>query len=350
MDAETFPQEILADEEPKYLRRQKPLEIKRRKFGRRTWNSFFRLSVWVGAGLAGAWLTYAGAHFLLTAPQMELIHPEQVGISGNHFVSRTAVLETFVPDRGKSILRIPIDARRDQIETLPWVEHATVRRALPNRIQVDIVERTPIAFLREGSNMSLIDAQGVILAPPLRADFHFPVVTGIFSGMPIDERQKRMQLFQGFSQQVEDARPGAMNQVSEIDLSDANDLTASITGLQKSSSAQPDGSTRTADLPVTVHFGNTDFGGKFTTLMDNFAQWRATAGQVDSVDLRFSREAVVNPEIAAVAQVPVAEQLPAAPVAQRHVERAAHHAALAHRATFTPAHATRHRRAHRYSR
>lgn len=341
MDAETFPQEILADEEPKYLRRQKPLEIKRRKFGKKSWNSFLRASIWVGAGIAGIWLTYAGARFLLTAPEMQLIHPEQVGISGNHFVSRTAVLETFVPDRGKSILRIPIQERRVQIESLPWVEDATVRRVLPNRIQVDIVERTPVAFLREGSNMFLIDAHGVILDPPLRADFRFPVVTGMFSGMPLDEREKRMQLFETFSQQAEDARPGAINQVSEVDLSDANDLTASITGLQKS--AAVNGAGNFADLPVTVHFGNTDFGGKFATLLDNFAQWRATAGAVNSVDLRFGREAVVNPEIAAVTDVgapPVPQpMLPQIAVVTR-----------VHRAVLTPAHVKRHRRAHRSSR
>jgi cell division protein FtsQ len=331
MDAETFPREILADEEPKYLRRQKPLEIKRRKFGRKTWKSFLHVSIWLGTGLAGLWLTYAGARFLLTAPAMQLIHPEQVGISGNHFVSRPAVLQSFVPDRGKSILRIPLEQRRAEIESLPWVEHATVRRVLPNRIQVDIVERSPVAFLREGSDTQLIDAHGVILDRPLRADFRFPVVTGIFPGMPADEREKRMQLYENFAQQVEDAQPGAMNQVSEIDLSDANDLTASITGLQKSSSSN--GGVSQPDLPVTVHFGNTDFGAKFTTLVDNIAEWRATAGQVDSVDLRFGREAVVNPEIAAVVPAPAQP----APV-------------IRHRTAAAPAHAKRQRGARRHSR
>ncbi len=33
MEAEAYPQEVLAEQEPRYLRRQKPLEIKRRKFG-----------------------------------------------------------------------------------------------------------------------------------------------------------------------------------------------------------------------------------------------------------------------------------------------------------------------------
>jgi hypothetical protein len=30
--------------------------------------------------------------------------------------------------------------------------------------------------------------------------------------------------------------------------------------------------------------------------LENIAQWRATVGRVESVDLRFSRQVVVNPE------------------------------------------------------
>jgi cell division protein FtsQ len=336
MDAETFPREVLADEEPKYLRRQKPLEIKRRKFGRKTWNTFLRVSLWIGAGVACTWSAYAGARFLLGSSEMQLIHPEQVGLSGNHFVSRASVLQLFAVDRGRSILRVPIAQRRAQVESLPWVESATVRRVLPNRIQVDVVERAPVAFLREGSDMLLIDAHGVMLDQPQRADFRFPVVTGILPGMPLDEREKRMQLFQNFSQQVEEARAGAMNRVSEVDLSDANDLIASITGLQKSASFG--GAGRQGDLPVVVHFGDADFGGKYVTLVDDIAQWRATAGEVDSVDLRFSREAVVNPEIAAVSELPVQ------PVAQPMFQQRAHRAALA------PVHAKPRRKSARHSR
>jgi hypothetical protein len=42
MDADAYPQEVLADEEPKYLRRQRPLEIKRRKFGKKAWKTYLR--------------------------------------------------------------------------------------------------------------------------------------------------------------------------------------------------------------------------------------------------------------------------------------------------------------------
>ena len=92
------------------------------------------------------------------------------------------MLDIFRADRGRSVLRIPLDERRRQLESIPWVEQATVRRALPHTIQVEIVERTPIAFLREGSEMSLVDVHGVILDRPLQGNFHFPVVTGMNSG------------------------------------------------------------------------------------------------------------------------------------------------------------------------
>ena len=286
------------DEEPKYLRRQRPLEIKRRKFGRKAWTTYLRVTMWIGAGVATVWLAYNGGRFLLTAPEMRLIHPEQVEIAGNHFVPRATLLEIFAADQGKSILRVPIGQRQRQIESVSWVEHAAVRRALPNRIQVEITERTPVAFLRQGSDLLLIDSHGVILERPLRADFNFPVVTGISMDMPLNEREARMQLFSGFSQQVEDSRAGAMQRVSEVDLSDANDLIATIDGLPKAS----DSSEGHADGPIVVHFGNTDFGGKYDTLVENIAQWRSTAGRIDSVDLRFSREAVVNPEMTVVTQ------------------------------------------------
>ena len=280
MDADAYPQEVLADEEPKYLRRQKPLEIKRRKFGRRAWKTYLIATMWTGIGVAGAWVAYASAHFLLTAPEMSLIHPEQVEIQGIQNVSRASVLEIFAADRGRSILRIHLDARRRQLEAIPWVEQATVRRALPNRVEVEITERTPIAFLRDGSSISLIDVHGVILERPLEGDFHFPVVAGIGADMPQDEREKRMQLFAGFTEQVAAARAGAMDQVSEVDLADEHDLRATISGLQPLEPCEARPATdkvppriqvsaiRTtpgdsqswgqADAPVLVHFGDSD--------------------------------------------------------------------------------------------
>ncbi len=307
MDADAYPQELLADEEPKYLRRQKPLEIKRRKFGRKAWKTYLRVTFGVAMGIAGACVAYAFGHFLLASRQIALVNPEQVELAGNHYVTRGTVLAVFKADHGRSILRIPLNERRQQIQAIPWVSEAIIRRALPNKIEVEITERRPIAFLRQGSNLALVDIHGVILERPLKANFHFPVVTGIQEDMTSEERQRRMQLFAGFSQQVELTRAGAMEQVSEVDLSDASDLRATISGLngdnvfsggrsnQSSDNAGYPPSAQT-DAPILVHFGDNDFETKYRTLLDGIGQWRAKTGRVESVDLRFKGEAIVNPD------------------------------------------------------
>jgi cell division protein FtsQ len=226
------------------------------------------------------------------------MHSDQVTVKGNHFVPPMRVLEIFAVDRGRSVLRIPLDARRRQLEAIPWVEHATVRRALPNKIEVEITERTPVAFLRDGSEMALVDAHGMILERPLEGSFEFPVVTGIRADMPAEDRERRMQLFAAFLQQVEIARAGAAKQVSEVDLSDARDLRATITGLQAVASipASVNDSWGQADAPLLVHFGDGDFQVKYTNLLENIGKWRATAGRLESLDLRFNGEAVANPD------------------------------------------------------
>lgn len=324
---------MLADEEPKYLRRQKPLEIKRRKFGRKAWSTYFRVTVWCAGVAVAAFVAYEGAHFLYASPEMALIHPDQISLKGNNYVVPGSVLEMFRPDSGKSVLRIPLDLRRKQIESLSWIEQATVRRALPNGVQVEIKERTPIAFVREESDMALVDVHGVILERPAAGDFHFPVVTGINGDMPLEDREKRMQLYSGFAQQIESARAGALDQVSEVDLTDDHDVRATLTGLGSADAgaAQP-------DAPVLVHFGDSDFASKYQTLVSDIAQWRAKAGPVESVDLRFNRQAVVNQDTVAVAQL----QQPKRIAAPRPAPMRAEPAMSIHAPAQAPTHAATH--------
>jgi cell division protein FtsQ len=274
--------------------------------------TYLRVAGWIVVGLAAAWVAYASGHFLYASRQMALIHPEQMELTGTQYVSRARVLEIFAADRNRSVLRIPLDERRRQLETIPWIEHATVRRALPNRVEIEIVERTPIAYLRQGSDLSLVDAHGVILERPTKGAFHFPVVTGISPEMATEDRERRMQLYAGFAQQVEAARIGALEKVSDVDLADVNDLKANLTGLAGGSAGTGAGSNNVAnnlssawaqaDAPLLVHFGDGDFEPKYRNLVENIGQWRATAGRVDSIDMRFSREAVVNPDATPIAR------------------------------------------------
>src|SRR4029077_12716775 len=170
-----LPADALAEDEPKYLRRQKPVEIRKRKFSRKSWPLYRRVVVGGIAVLSVGFALYEAAIYLLYSPSVALASAEQIEITGNRFVPPDAVAEKFSADMGRSVVRVPLTERRDAIESLAWEQEAHVQRVLPNRIRVEIAERTPVAFLRTGSDLSLVDAQGVILDRPAEGDFRFPV-------------------------------------------------------------------------------------------------------------------------------------------------------------------------------
>ncbi len=290
-EPEAYHPDILSEQEPRYLRRQKPVEIRRRKFGWRNWQLYRRVLVGGTAVVVGGWLLYESRHFLLYSPRVRLADFTQIELTGNHYVGRATVLAKFAGDRGRSVLRIPLAKRRKALEEIPWVEQASVERILPNRIRVELVERTPVAFLRLGTGLALIDASGAILEGPLKGEFRFPVVTGISEAMPRESRKQRMKLHVQFLKEIELIRPGAAEQVSEVDLSDDKDVRAVLAGLPELGAVGAGN-----QGPVLVHFGDGDFDNKFRLFVENIGQWRASVGRVESVDLRFARQVVVNPE------------------------------------------------------
>lgn len=285
-EAERYRPELITDDEPRYLRRQKPVEIRRKKFGSKGWEFYRRIMFWTVFTAAFVAASAFAYQFATTSPALLLKKPEQVAVAGNHFVSREAVLKEFVRDANRSVLQVPLEARRNEIEQIPWVESASVQRILPNHLRVQITERTPIAFLRSGTDLSLIDAYGVILDRPDGQDFQFPVITGVGENLPREERGRRMQTYQEFLRDIDMVRSESSYHVSEVDLSNPRDLRAVMTGFPGTALAQA----------VTIHFGQDDFTAKYRMLVENFAQWQANAGCVQSVDLQFARQVVLNPD------------------------------------------------------
>jgi cell division protein FtsQ len=285
-DAETYRPELLGDDEPRYLRRQKPVEIRRKKFSGRSWPFYRRVFFYGVVGIAGISAAWTAGRFLLYGQPMLLIKPDQIEISGNHIVSREAVLQQFARDRGLSVLRVPLDARRTALEEISWIESASLQRILPNRIRVELTERTPIAFLRNGTELALIDSHGVILDRPRGEDLQFPIVTGLSESMPREERGKRMQTYQEFMNDIDLVRSGSSDRVSEVDLANPKDLRAVMTGIASASDPQA----------LTIHFGTGDFTGKYRMVVENFAQWQASNGRVHSIDLQYAKQVVLNPD------------------------------------------------------
>ncbi|WP_019959701.1 cell division protein FtsQ/DivIB [Woodsholea maritima] len=109
----------------------------------------------MGAGLlamADARLTQAG--FIVRT----------VDVAGAEQVSAAEIAEIMGAAGGVSMLSIDPEAARQRIESLSWVESASVARLWPNRISVVIEERKPYALWQVGGYHHVIDRHGVVIA------------------------------------------------------------------------------------------------------------------------------------------------------------------------------------------
>jgi cell division protein FtsQ len=229
-----------------------------------------------------------------------------IQIAGNSHMTRAQLLSVFGEDVGRNVFRIPLGQRRAELESLPWVAHATVMRLLPNRVRVAIVERTPVAFVREGARIGLVDAGGVLLdmAGPDISDgaggeakatqYSFPVLTGISATDPLAVRAARMKIYLGFLQALDATGEHFSQRVSEVDLSDPEDVRAII-----SSGATNSAADRASD--ILVHFGDEDFLERYRRYQAHLAEWQAQYPRLAAVDLRYERQAVLEMQPGAVA-------------------------------------------------
>ena len=156
------------------------------------WRIWLRAGLWIMLLWTAAIAARAVSRFAQTDPHFTLdrdagvaANSQDFTISGLEHASRARVLRVFENDFGKNIFQIPIDERRRKLLAVDWVEHASVSRVWPNRLEVRIWERKPVAFVNltpEGarnSRLALIDAFGVILDRPERMDFSSPILSGV---------------------------------------------------------------------------------------------------------------------------------------------------------------------------
>jgi cell division protein FtsQ len=218
-----------------------------------------------------------------------------IEIQGNQHVTRAQLLSIFGEDVERNIFRVSLSDRKEALEQLPWVEHATVMRLLPNRLRVSIVERTPVAFVRQGNHIGLVDANGVLLDMPtdVQANMHysFPVVTGLAQNDPLSLRAARMKLYARFTNDLDGGGEKISEKLSEVDLSNPEDVRAVI----------PD-----KGGEVMVHFGEDNFLERYRKFEEHLAEWRRQYPHLSSVDMRYERQVVLEMQPGTTNAVPVA--------------------------------------------
>jgi cell division protein FtsQ len=222
-------------------------------------------------------------NFFRDDPRFRITTSSSIQIMGNSQVTRAELLSVFGSDLGRNIFFIPLHQRREALEQLPWVEHATVMRLMPDQLRVAIVERTPVAFVRQGNAIGLIDAHGVLLhlPPAVMATKHysFPVVTGISARDPLPVRAARMHLYQQFVTDLDSGGAKVSTQLSEVDISDPEDIWALLPA---------------QGSDIQVHFGDSDFLARYRSYQQHLAEWRQQYPHLASVDMRYEDQVVLD--------------------------------------------------------
>jgi len=244
-----------------------------------------RLRLWFGVAALLALLVAAGLafyqldQFLASDPRFTLAADgERSGLrfEGTRYVSLAKLRQVFARDLGRSVYLIPLEARRRALLAVDWVREARVERHWPNRLVVRIAERTPVAFVvvpaaaGVPARTALIDAEGVILDAPQRADFTFPVLLGVSGEQPLTQRRERVVLFLDF---LSSAGPAA-RQISEVDLADPENLKVT---------------TLVEGVPVRLWLGNANFRARLDNFLSNHAELRRLLPRTHAFDLRLER-------------------------------------------------------------
>jgi cell division protein FtsQ len=222
-------------------------------------------------------------NFLSRDAHFRIAGTSNIEATGLTEVSRAELLPVFGEDIGRNIFFIPLAERRRQLEEIPWVEKATVMRLLPDQIWVSIVERHPVAFVRQGAQIGLVDASGVLLTMPVammaQRHYSFPVVTGIDANDPPALRKARMAVYQRLLGELDSNGQKLSEQISEIDLSDASDARVLM--------PEQDGE-------ILAHIGQDHFLERYQHYKEHISEWRQQYPRLAAVDMRYDQQAVLE--------------------------------------------------------
>ena len=269
------------EKESPFLRGQKRVPARRSPFPKKTASRLVWLLLAIAIAVLASSLLAAFYQYGQHSWRFRLESSDNIEMSGLSNATRAQVMEVMGGDIGRNVFFIPLEQRQKQLEQIPWVESASVLRFAPNRIRIEIHERTPVAFARVGSRIMLADAGGALMELSLKRKYSFPVIVGMSSGEPMATRAARMKIYTQLIRELDAGGAHYSEDLSEVDLSDAEDV--------KVVTNDPGGE-------VLIHLGSWSYLERFKIYIAHLREWRQQFVRLDSVDLRYDRQIIVNPD------------------------------------------------------
>jgi cell division protein FtsQ len=270
------------NEESPFLRAQKRVPARRSAIPKKTANRLF----WAAGAVAILCVAALGLAALYQYGErswrFRIDSSDDIEVAGMQNVTKAQIMEVMGADIGRNIFFVPLSQQKAQLEQIPWVESASVMRFVPNRLQVEIHERTPVAFARVGPRIFLIDAGGILMDLPPKHRYSFPVILGMNPGEPISTRLPRMKAYNDLVLALDSSGARYSQDLSEVDLSDLDNLKVRVN--------DPAGD-------VLVELGSTNYLNRYQTYVGHVRDWRRQFQKLESVNLRYDNQVIVNPDM-----------------------------------------------------
>ncbi len=251
---------------------ERPSAFRRRRFvvphRRRSRTSKLLRPFLVAVALVG--VPVATGLWVYTSPRF-LLKEVHIGPTGR--VTTAEIASALSPLRGRHLFDLSLADVEARLVTHTWIENAAIRKELPDRIVVEIEERQPVALLRRQEGLYYVDGSGYVI------DAYDPLG-------PVD-----LVLLS--------VAPGASLQVDEA-LALATELQrwAPRIGLGLSEIeilGEGDFRVYTAALEFPLLVSAAELGAQMTKLERLLPDISRRFTGVESVDLRFSRQIVIQP-------------------------------------------------------
>src|SRR5579871_6320396 len=270
------------NEESPFLRAQKRVSARRSSLPKKTVSRL----LWAAIAIAVLCLAAIAATGLYQYGErswrFRIESSDNIEVTGMENVTKAQIMEVMGSDIGRNIFFVPLNQQKAQLEQIPWVESASVMRFVPNRLKVEIHERTPVAFARVGPRIFLIDAGGTLMELPQKHKYSFPVILGMNPGEPLSTRLPRMKAYNELVQELDSGGARYSQDLSEVDLSDLENLKVRVN--------DPAGD-------VQVELGSSDYLKRYRTYVSHVQEWRQQFQKLESVNLRYDNQVIVNPDM-----------------------------------------------------
>jgi cell division protein FtsQ len=117
---------------------------------------------------------------------------------------------------------------------------------------------------------------------PRSHKYSFPVILGMYPGEPLSTRVPRMKAYNELVRELDSSGAHYSQDLSEVDLSDLDDLKVRVN--------DPAGD-------VLVELGSSDYLKRYKTYVGHVQEWRQQFQKLESVNLRYDNQVIVNPDM-----------------------------------------------------